>query len=338
MRFSVLIPVYNVEKYLKKCLDSVLEQKVSDYEVILVNDGSTDTSRAICEEYVNKDSRFKLINQKNRGLLIARRTALKKASGEYILFLDSDDFWEPDLLSVIDARIKHEKPDVLMFGFNRYSSITGEKKAEIIFPDDTKFAMETKIEYVREWINNPDLNAIWTKAVNRNCIDYWNGYTDFEGLSSGEDYVQSVYIIENARNILYIGKALYNYRNNENSISHIFDPKKISEFFKARTFFWEYIKRCYSNDIDVVLSYWQAFFTWLIRNIEQLYESQNVKKIQDWNKFILEQELYKKGIPYYNRIKSNLRVYERLIYATLTLNYSLVCYLLGQLLKFIKKL
>lgn len=338
MRFSILIPVFNVERYLHRCLDSILEQKVNDYEVILVNDGSTDSSRAICEEYAGKDKRFKLINQNNRGLLIARRTALKRASGEYILFLDSDDFWEPDLLSVIDARIDQDKPDVLLFGFNRYSSLTGEKKPEIMFPDGAKFTMDTKIEYVRAWINNPDLNAIWTKVVNRKCIDYWNGYDDFEGLSSGEDYVQSVYIIEHCRNILYSGRALYNYRNNENSISHVFNPNKISEFFKARNFFWEYIERCYSDDIDIVFDYWKAFLTWLVRNIEQLYESSDLKNIQDWNNFILNQRLYKKGVPYYNKLKTNLRLYEKLIYYTLTLNCPLVCYALGRFLKFAKKL
>ena len=337
MKYSILIPVYNVEKYLRKCLDSILEQKIGNYEVILVNDGSTDSSKSICEEYVNKDNRFKLINQKNRGLLIARRTALKVASGEYILFLDSDDFWEPNLLSEVDARINHDKPDVLVFCFNRYSGITGEKVPEIIFSDNVKFTADNKIEYVRAWINNPDLNAIWTKVVNRKCIDYWDGYNQFEGLSSGEDYVQSIYIIEHSSKILYCGRALYNYRNNENSISHVFNQKKILEFFKARTFFWEYIERCYSNETDIAYDYWKAFFTWLIRDVEQLYESSTLRDIKRWNEFIINQWLYKKGSPYYNTIKSAMCLYEKFIYFSLRLNCSFLCFGLGRFLKLVKK-
>lgn len=336
MRFSILIPVYNVEKYLRKCLDSILEQKIGNYEVILVNDGSTDSSKLICEEYVNKDNRFILINQENRGLLIARRTALKVASGDYILFLDSYDFWDPNLLSEVEARIRHNKPDVLVFGFNRYSGTTGEKVPEIIFSDSKEFTTDNKIEYVKAWINNPDLNAIWTKVVNRKCIDYWDGYSKFEGLSSGEDYVQSIYIIEHSSKILYCGKPLYNYRNNESSISHVFNPKKISEFFKARAFFWEYIERCYSNEIDIVHDYWKTFFTWLIRNAEQLYESSTLRDIKKWNEFILSQWLYKKSLPYYKKIKSAMCLYEKFIYFSLRLKCPFLCYGLGRFLKLVK--
>ena len=92
-KFSIIIPVYNVEKYLKKCLDSVFNQTYKDYEVIVVNDGTKDNSMDIVKDYD-----VKVINQKNQGLSAARNAGVKKATGEYLIFLDSDDYWEKDLL------------------------------------------------------------------------------------------------------------------------------------------------------------------------------------------------------------------------------------------------
>lgn len=86
MRYSILIPVYNAAAFLRQCLDSVLCQRLSDYEVILVNDGSTDASPAICSEYARLDSRFRLIHQENQGLLMARKAGIAAARGSYLLF------------------------------------------------------------------------------------------------------------------------------------------------------------------------------------------------------------------------------------------------------------
>ena len=108
-KFSVIIPVYNVEKYIKKCLDSVFNQSFKDYEVIVVNDGTEDRSMDIVEKYdVN------IINQKNSGLSSARNAGVKKSKGEYIIFLDSDDYWEEDLLKEIALSTKNN-PDIVRF-------------------------------------------------------------------------------------------------------------------------------------------------------------------------------------------------------------------------------
>ena len=103
---SLIIPVYNVEKYLRACLDSVLNQSYKNLEIILVNDGSTDSSRLICEEYKLRDSRIKLINQKNKGLSSARNVGIKAATGEYLSFVDSDDELRKDYVSYLYSLIK----------------------------------------------------------------------------------------------------------------------------------------------------------------------------------------------------------------------------------------
>ncbi len=122
MKFSIIIPVYNVEQYLRDCLDSVLNQTFSDWEAICVNDGSTDESSVILDEYAAKDSRFKMISQNNAGTAAARNTGLKVANGDYIFFLDSDDWIEDYALQILADSVNDE--DVLCFSGKRYFEVT----------------------------------------------------------------------------------------------------------------------------------------------------------------------------------------------------------------------
>lgn len=118
MKFSIIIPVYNVEPYLRECLDSVLQQSFADWEAVCVNDGSTDNSAAILEEYGHKDGRFKVVNQPNGGLSAARNMGLKAATGEYVLFLDSDDWLEGNALERVSESLTDE--DMLCFSGRRF--------------------------------------------------------------------------------------------------------------------------------------------------------------------------------------------------------------------------
>ena len=118
-KFSIIIPVYNVEPYLRECLDSVLAQTCADWEAICVNDGSTDGSLEILQEYAAKDARFRIINQPNKGLSAARNAGVHDANGEYILFLDSDDWIVPDALERLNKRINGQ--DMICFTGQKYN-------------------------------------------------------------------------------------------------------------------------------------------------------------------------------------------------------------------------
>ena len=118
MLFSIIIPVYNVENYLRDCLDSMLNQSFADWEAICVNDGSTDGSSTILDDLASKDSRVTVISQPNGGLSAARNTGLKAAQGDFVLFLDSDDWLEPDALKILSDNLKDE--DLLCFNGRRY--------------------------------------------------------------------------------------------------------------------------------------------------------------------------------------------------------------------------
>ncbi len=117
MQFSVIVPVYNVEKYLEKCLQSIVNQTYRDFEAILVNDGSTDGCRAICEAFVRQDPRLRLINKANGGLVSARNAGLAAAKGDYICYVDGDDYAKPDMLQFIHDRLEASPVplDMVMF-------------------------------------------------------------------------------------------------------------------------------------------------------------------------------------------------------------------------------
>ena len=119
-KISVIIPVYNVEKYLRECLDSVVNQTFGELEVLCINDGSTDGSPAILDEYARKDARVRVIHQENQGQAAARNRGLAEARGEFVLFLDSDDFWAPDLCEKVLKKAESAGADLVQFQFQAF--------------------------------------------------------------------------------------------------------------------------------------------------------------------------------------------------------------------------
>ena len=118
-KISIIIPIYNVEKYLRRCLDSVLNQTFTDWEAICVNDGSPDNSDVILAEYAARDTRFKIVNKKNGGLSDARNAGMQVATGDYILYLDSDDFIHPQTMEIADYMAQRDNSDIVSFTYDR---------------------------------------------------------------------------------------------------------------------------------------------------------------------------------------------------------------------------
>lgn len=145
MLFSIIIPVYNVDKYIQVCLDSVLGQTFQDWEAICVNDGSTDKSFAILENNAAKDNRIKVISQSNAGTATARNTGIRAAQGDYIFFLDSDDWLEPESLQILANKLSGE--DILCFSGKRYFELTGNYHPADVLPEKT---YEKGMDYYNE--------------------------------------------------------------------------------------------------------------------------------------------------------------------------------------------
>lgn len=228
IKFSVLIPVYNVEEYLAACLDSVLQQTYTNFEIILTNDGSTDRSGQICEEYASIDDRVFVYHQENKGLLLARRKSISFSSGEFSLFLDSDDSWKTNTLEIIYNTIQSTKADMVIFNWDRLNKkkvLPGKKN----FNDKEIELGITKDRIIEKFLRTNELNSLCIKAVKSSLIDKNRDYSHLEGLTMGEDALQSVPLLLKAKKIVYINDSLYNYRVNEDSTTNIFNPSHIKE-------------------------------------------------------------------------------------------------------------
>ena len=140
-KISIIIPVYNVEKYLRRCLDSVLNQTFAGWQAICVDDGSPDNCAAILDEYAARDKRFAVIHQKNGGLSDARNAGLKKASGKYVLYLDSDDFLHPQTLEVLNYFADKNNSEMVVFNID--SRATKEMENVVKRNEDVSYFLPT---------------------------------------------------------------------------------------------------------------------------------------------------------------------------------------------------
>lgn len=232
MKFSVIVPVYNVEDYLKDCIESILSQTFEDFEIILVNDGSTDDSGIICNKYAALHSdRILVISKNNQGLISARREGIKYARGEFIVFVDSDDFIDKHLLSIVnDALSSEESIDIVLYSLTYMKNGNKEGRFKRIAEDGTTWSGENKRELYDKLITSSDVSSLCTKAIRAELLKRdSDNYSKYYGKNMAEDLLQSLYPITYARKIKYLDKALYVYRINEKSISNSMNVKDIKK-------------------------------------------------------------------------------------------------------------
>lgn len=227
MLFSVIIPVYNVEKYLRCCVNSVKNQSFTDYELILVNDGSTDNCPEICDEYAFFDERVKVIHKNNEGLSAARNDGLKIAQGEYIVFLDSDDFFEhKDCLKLIAYKTV-AKPDLIIYK----TSTCDETGNDISYSNinfDFKYDKTEIGKMVETTIIDDGFQAsAWSKCIKKSVlID--NDITFEKGLL-GEDIDWYLSVIRKVKTFELLDNYIYVYRKRPGSITKTFGVKNLAD-------------------------------------------------------------------------------------------------------------
>ena len=279
IKFSVIIPVYNVDKFLRECLDSISSQTLKEFEVICVNDGSTDNSLDILEEYAKNDSRFKIISQENQGQGIARNVALEKVKGKYIVFVDPDDFINIDMLETLYNKFQLTDVDIIQFDFatckenGKYSGTKEFKKRMKKY-----FHYSIKNNEIYNWhdicknLKSMSL-CIWDKAYKTDLIRKNN--IKLAPNKHGEDHIFSISADLLANKILYLNKAFYHYRTRIGSAVNkasndnfcIFENIKLLKSFLEINNFYKEFENSYNDYVVEVLSWHYSNIP--IRNIER---------------------------------------------------------------------
>jgi len=222
-KISIVIPVYNVELYLRKCIESILAQTYIDFECILVDDGSLDNCPMICDEYATRDHRVIVIHQKNSGVSAARNAGLNRAKGEWIGFVDSDDWCDPGMFEYLLKNAEEYQADISICGYR-----TIEEGNKIVHSSQLHphLIMNSK-NAVKRLILNKCINAPnWNKLVKRQlflCNDEILRYD--ETIRYGEDKLLMFYLFKRADKIVYFPQAYYNYFRRSDSISMIYKKK-----------------------------------------------------------------------------------------------------------------
>ena len=231
MLFSIVVPVYNVELYIDECLKSLLEQSFEDFEIILVDDGSTDSSGKKCDYYASIDSRVRVIHKNNEGLLLARRTGIRECRGEYILHCDSDDYVAGDMLYNLKILIENSKPDMILFGYNVVDDMHNVLETHYdVFGDNVFFSAENKDILLNALSSTTWLNNMVTKATRRECVDIDGDYNAYKNVKMGEDLFQVVPLIRKCDSFVYVAKPFYFYRYNPKGMSKNVDKSYLENY------------------------------------------------------------------------------------------------------------
>lgn len=224
--YSVIIPVYNVAPFIEECIHSVRTQSLRDFEIILVDDGSVDGSGQICDKLATEDVRIRVVHQKNRGVSAARNVGIDLAKGEYLLFLDSDDYWNrQDVLELIEDRRRATQFQVLSFN---YVKVCNGEKSKPYFPAcDATASSGISLQYYMK--NGLWISSAWNKAISREL--FTNGQLRFvEGITA-EDIDWSLRLALAADRFDYLGETVLCYRQRENSISQSITREKVETLF-----------------------------------------------------------------------------------------------------------
>ena len=220
-KFSIIIPIFNAKKYIGRCIRSVLSQSYKEFELILVDDGSTDGSGAICLDYCKSDERVKFFSQDNQGAGVARNLGLQKAKGEFICFVDADDYVVSTMLETLEKNIDLST-DVLLFGYYRDSERCSEK---IGIP-------QADSQTLKIWLTNDKiLNFLWNKCFRASLF---NIHCKFENRFAEDYYVLPTLLWDSGANLKVLDNFLYHYQVlNSASTTHTMNSRKFFQCWEA---------------------------------------------------------------------------------------------------------
>lgn len=228
---SVVVPIYNVEKYLDKCVSSIVNQSYTNLEIILVDDGSTDNSGKLCEKWIQEDERIRVIHKENGGLSSARNEGLKIAQGEYIVFVDSDDYIEKDIIKICYEQICTANVDLIIFGYRtlneNYKTILDykfEEKEYNVFKLNKDFY---------NMISNSSFGYVWNKMYKIKILKSNELIFNTE-IDKREDLIFNLSLLKYIKKFKYINNIGYNYLQRSTSLLHsnsLIESNNIKKYF-----------------------------------------------------------------------------------------------------------
>ena len=250
---SLIIPIFNVEEYLEECLESIIDQSFKDYEVILVDDGSTDKSRWIIRAYKKKFKNIKTLFQSNKGVSEARNLALKHATGEYILYIDSDDFLKGNMLELMVNKAKDTKADIVMCNYNLYYGANNENNRIFSYNllEDNIYSSKEVIDMM---LNFKIQGQLWNKLFKRSLLIENN--FKFERGRYIQDILPVFKVINKSEKIAFINEDLYYYRQRNTSTIHKKNIKLVKDYYHAMNSIIQYITQ---NKIQVNSTSFKVF-------------------------------------------------------------------------------
>lgn len=266
MKISIIVPIYKVEKYLRQCIDSIINQTYKALEIILVDDGSPDSCPEICDEYAKNDSRIKVVHKKNGGLMSARQAGLGVATGEYVGFVDGDDWIKPEMYARFAEAIEKYSPDMALCEFFfSYPDRDDSSSQRLSRPFFDKKQLEEEIYptmLFRDRFYSFGVNpCCWSKVFKKELLEK-NLYKVTPEIKIGEDAAFTYPCLLDAQSLAYIGDCLYYYRINQESMTKAYDEN----YHKTILIPYDILKEKFGDD-DTLLRQLDYFLIYLFNGV-----------------------------------------------------------------------
>ena len=308
--FSVIILAWMVQDYIVECLNSVRAQSCPDFEAIVVAPAGKDDTYALCRRFAEADERFVIVTCENRGQMLNRLAGLEKARGEYVLFLDGDDLWKPELLETMRSVCEQKHCDAVLFGAERFSRNGSVSRSREVFADNAEFSDEGMSEIYYQLIRGDTINAVWDKAIRRSVFSRvdvdWERYSD---LRVYEDLLMNCFVLDRCESAAVLNSPLYRYRMREGSVMHRFSKNEVRDYYTVKEQVYGFMHRWKMADPQTEEMFFRriAHYTadWIYRCA--VSDLTYAEKCAAFRWLRNETMLYPKILPYMKREPQSLR-------------------------------
>ena len=257
---SIIVPIYNVEKYLNKCIESIVNQTYENIEIILIDDGSNDNSGIICDEYAKKDNRIIVVHKENGGVSSARNKGLKIAKGEWISFVDADDWIEQTFCQTLLNKVTQEQADIALCGYNRIT----DNRIEKINANNQEVFLNSNEYLVKSLNPQTGFGFCHMKLIKKEVL---KSISFNERIEVGEDALFNIQLSTYIKKAVFLKQPLYNYRINNQSVVKRYDENYANKYLKSMKIIEEYIWQEYNEENEENIEIKQNYYNFVTYHI-----------------------------------------------------------------------